>query len=319
MIIKYNEFLTESKYDEIESEYHSIGEYIEDVSKDNEYLSSIVANYIKESDTDIRISNAVNILNDFNKKQLFYRVYNFLQNGEKDKESVVMTDVIVENVQQVKAGKNMFTSFLKCITALGSKNITKSENPQEEFLLFYNTKNIDVVLIKSVFQRFKSLSMFLEHMDYTFNEVSLYFGIKNNCTFEYGFFTDKRIPIGHFTLNKSNLYWLLVSTSPSASALKKDIVNLDIKKLIIFGKVANKIKNFTINAESKKGPIINDDVISFGYYGIGKWDNGKLDDGEFQNLKSNFKTWLMKYKWSQSILVSITYSSFWVYFNIKVK
>ena len=71
MISKYSNFILESKYQDLEKEYHSIGEYIEKVTKENDYLLSIVSNYIKESDTDIRISNAVNLLPDFDKKQLF--------------------------------------------------------------------------------------------------------------------------------------------------------------------------------------------------------------------------------------------------------
>ena len=59
--------------------------------------------------------------------------------------------------------------------------------------------------------------------------------------------------------------------------------------------------------------------MTFGYYGVGKWDNGKLDVGEFENIKNNFKIWLSKFKWSEKILVSVTNNSFWVYFNFKLK
>ena len=107
--------------------------------------------------------------------------------------------------------------------------------------------------------------------------------------------------------------------SPSAMALKKDIVNLDIKKLTIFGKIALEMKNYKLDSQSKVGPSIKDDVITYGFYGVGKWDNGKLDDGEYQNLRTNFKNWLMKFRWCEQVLVSITHNQFWVYFNIKVK
>jgi hypothetical protein len=60
MISNYSNFIIESKYQDLEKEYHSIGEYIEKVSKGNDYLIGLISNYIKDYDTDIRISNAVN-------------------------------------------------------------------------------------------------------------------------------------------------------------------------------------------------------------------------------------------------------------------
>jgi hypothetical protein len=35
-------------------------------------------------------------------------------------------------------------------------------------------------------------------------------------------------------------------------------------------------------------------VITFGYFGLGKWDNGKIDEDEFLNIKSKFSTWVSK-------------------------
>ena len=35
-----------------------------------------------------------------------------------------------------------------------------------------------------------------------------------------------------------------------------------------------------------------DKVISFGYFGVGRWDNGKIDEGELMNIKNNFTTYL---------------------------
>lgn len=321
MIKTYCDFINESKYEDIQSEYHSIGEYIESVSKDNEYLLKIISNYIKEFDTDIRVSNAVNLLNDFDRKQLFYRVYNYLNNGEKEKNPDIMTNVIIDDytLESVIAGKNVFRTFLKSLTALGLKNISKSTNPLDGFLLYYSSKSVDVSKVKMVFERFKSLSIFIEHIDYTFNEVEVYYGITTNMTFEYGIYTDKKLVIGEFKLSKSNLNWILLSDSPSANSIKKDLISNDIRSLSLFSKIANEFKSYPISSKSKSGPILENDVITFGFYGIGKWDNGTLDSGEFMNIKNNLKTWLMKFKWSESILVNVSADSFWVYFNIKIK
>jgi hypothetical protein len=72
--------------------------------------------------------------------------------------------------------------------------------------------------------------------------------------------------------------------------------------------------------ESKSNPTISDKkIISFGWYGVGKWDNGKLDEGELENIKQNFVRWLMTKKWSDKVLISLKSNSFWVYIYIKLK
>ena len=71
--------------------------------------------------------------------------------------------------------------------------------------------------------------------------------------------------------------------------------------------------------EKKSIPIINDRIISFAYYGIGKWDNGKLDENELQKIKNNFNNWLISKKWGTKVLISVKPSSFWLYLNIKLK
>ncbi len=46
---------------------------------------------------------------------------------------------------------------------------------------------------------------------------------------------------------------------------------------------------------------------------------GQLDLGEFENIKSNLKSFLIKYKWSEKIQLNIVPSKFWVYIQIKLK
>jgi hypothetical protein len=317
MIVNYENFLLESKFEEYKKEYNSIGEWIESVANKDEYLLPIISNYINDVDVTVRISNAINLLGDFDQKQLFYRVYNYLNNGEKEKDSSIMANVLIEN-NEIMGGKNIFKSFLKSLTALGlSKSISKYDC--DGYLLYYMVKDVDVTKIKLIFNRFKSLSLLTNSIDYTFNSCGLYFGLKTNLTFDYGFMCDSNITIGSFKFNKSTLNWLLLLNSPSSLSLKKDLLDIDMNKIIIFSKITEEIKKFNITCQKKSGLILNGDVISFGYYGVGKWDNDKLDDGEYQNLKTNFKNWLMNYKWSDKILVNLSYNSYWIYFNIKVK
>jgi hypothetical protein len=121
-------------------------------------------------------------------------------------------------------------------------------------------------------------------------------------------------------MNKSTYNWIMLLDSVSSAPLKRQLIDLDINKLSLFSKIKISMSNWNPGYfEKKSAPQITGDIISFGYYGVGKWDNGKLDEAEFQNIKNKFKTWLSKFRWSEKILVSVTNNSFWVYFNFKLK
>jgi hypothetical protein len=325
MIKKYNDFINESKYQEVESKYNTIGEYVEDVSTDNDYLLGIVSNYINDVDTDIRVSNAVNLLKDFDKEQLFNRIYNYLKDGEKDKSVSTMTHVVIkENIEtilptpELRAGKNTFLSFLKCITALGLKSISKSEMSKDDFLFYYEVQNVDVKSFKSIINRFKTLNMFVDLVDYTHNECGLYYGIKYDSTFEYGFHTTNILPIGQFKLTKSNLNWLLLLQSPSATSLKKDIVGLDIKDIYLCGKAAIDMRSYD-QGTYKSGPKIEDVVIIFEYSGIGRWDGTTLDQASYLDIRNGYKNWLSKFKWSKKVQFNVLPQYPLILFKLKIK
>ena len=71
--------------------------------------------------------------------------------------------------------------------------------------------------------------------------------------------------------------------------------------------------------EKKLSPMLKDRIISFGYFGVGRWDNGKIDEGELMNIKNNLRTFLSKYKWSEKVMINVNPDRFWVYINIKLK
>lgn len=313
-IKKYNQFIKES---------HSFGEWVESVSEDNDDLLNIISQYTQDVDPTVRLANAINILSESQQKELRKRIQDHLSGVEQPQDVDVSVNVdatqIVESVQL--SGKNIFKSFLKAITAMGLKEhaIDWSKVP-DNFLIYFSFENVDVSKLKLILGRFKSLSMYINSIDYTFNLCSIYFGIKTDMTFEYGFKTGEMTPIGKFSMNKSNLNWLLLLDSPSAAPLKRQLIDLDINKILLFSKIKTEMSKWNPGyAEKKSAPQISNDVITFGYYGVGKWSNGKLDESDFETIKNNFKTWLSKFKWSERILVSVTSSSFWVYFNFKLK
>ena len=71
--------------------------------------------------------------------------------------------------------------------------------------------------------------------------------------------------------------------------------------------------------EKKLLPMLKDRVISFGYFGVGRWDNGKIDEGELMNVKNNFTTWLLTKRWGSKVLISVKPNSFWLYLHLKLK
>jgi hypothetical protein len=313
MIKKYNDFIQESFNQE---EHHSLGEYIEELSIDDQYIQMLIGEYTKEVNPSISVSNAINVLDDMQQIELLKRVELHLNNHEGDIDVTTATPV---DLVEESYGKNILATFMKCLTALGFKdNTPESKEIPGDFLIFFKFSGVDSSKIESVFKRFKSLSSI--KIDYTQPKMGLYFGIKNDGNFEYGYYYDELVSIGQFKLNKSTFNSLKLSDLKSASGLKKMLVNINLADILLMGKIKFEMDKFNPGYfEQKMVPVLNDRVMTFGFYGVGKWDNGQLDEGELMNLKGNLKTFLSKYKWSEKIQISVVPSKFWVYINIKLK
>lgn len=313
MIKKYSQFISES-YNK--DEHHSLGEYIEELSKDDSFIQMLIGEYTKEVDPSISVSNAINVLDDLQKVELLKRVELHLSDNQGNVD--VSTSTPVDLVEE-SYGKSVLTTFMKCLTALGFKdNTPESKEVPAEFLLFFRFSGVDSSKIEGVFKRFKSLSSI--QIDFTQPQMGLYFGIKCDGNFEYGYYYDELIPIGQFKLNKSTFNSIKLSDLKAASGLKKALVNLNLADVILMGKIKSEMDKFQPGYFEQKSPaLVNDRVITFGYYGVGKWDNGRIDEGELMNIKNNLKTFLSKYKWSEKVMINVNPDRFWVYVNIKLK
>ena len=333
VIKKYLDFIKESSDD-----FNSLGEWVESLS-DDEYVMNIVNRYINDYNDmyggddinpSIDLSNAVNLLDDRTKEEIKQQIDEYLSNGIEEKEPVILPstdteELLGESVEAqpeiTVAGKGIFTSFLKSLTALGQKE----SNPNwdlcpEDFLLYYYFPNLDSESVKQIFSRFKSLTRYLHLVDYQHNTLNLYFGVNTSGQFEYGIQYETRFTIGHFKLSQSVVKWILSLESKSSQSLKKEIVNLSYLDILTLGKIKSDMKSYTPGYfEKKLTPMLRDRVITFGFYGVGRWDNGKLDEGEYQNVKNNFTNWLMNKKWGSKILISVKPESFWLYIHIKLK
>ena len=339
MIKKFIEFIKENSENKTEKDFNSLGEWVEYLfnfyKNDEEKLSNLKSilnreynirfeNDLNDIGSDIRLANAINILDDKTKSEMSSLISKFVEEGIIEKDPVIEFSTDIEDLNEsdiTMFGKNIFKSFLKCITALGKKDIEPNrEICPDDFLFYYNYDNIISNDLKSIFKRFKSLHIYVDLIPYDINSLSLYYGIKTDGQLEYGIKTDKMIPIGLFKVGASSIKWLLGLESKSLFFIKKDLVNWNSRDLSILSKIKNDLNSYNPGFFDKKSHlIITDKVITIGYYGIGKWDNGKLDLGEFQNLKQNFNNWIITKKWFDKIQYNVSSNSFWVYFNIKIK
>jgi hypothetical protein len=320
MIKRYLEFIKENLADG----FDSIGEWVESLYQD-EYVKNIVNRYIGEIGSDIRLANAINLLDDQTQKEIKQQIEHYQEVGIEEKEPIIAASTDIEALTEseiTKAGRGIFHSFLKTLTALGQKEkASEIERCPENFLLFYFYGNLDAGVVKQVFSRFQSLVPYLEHIDYGKNEVSLYFGVKCDGELEYGVSYDGNFTaFGTFKLNQSVIKWLNNIEAKSAFSLKKELVNLSYNDIIVLGKVKSEMAQYNPGYHERKlKPELKDRVMSFGYQGIGKWDNGKLDESELMNLKNNFVTWLLSKNWGSKVLISVKPNSYWLYIHIKLK
>ena len=310
MIIKrYLQFINED-------ENTSLGQWISSLIED-EYVRNIVARYTQEIDPSIDLENAINLLDKRTQLEIKEQIEEYLQKGIEEKQPDILTSTDTEQLWESEitvAGKGMFASFLKSLTALGQKDCLPNwEKTPNDFLFYYHFSSLQSEIVKSVFMRFKSLSRYLDLIDYQQNEVSLYFGIKCDGNFEYGMCYDNLLPIGQFKLNQSVIKWICQIESKSAHSLKKELVNLSLADVMTLGKIKLDMKGFNPGYHESKDVVkIQDKIISFGYKGLGKWDNGKFDEGEFMNIKNNFTTWVMTKRWGGKVLISVKPNSFWL-------
>lgn len=345
---KYIEFIKENK----QVGFNSTGEWVESLISD-EYIKNIVGRFTRDIDPDIDLASAINLLDKKVQGDIKHQIENYLQNGIESKQPManvssvalsgsniyvnsgdISVEELTEDVLQAQvqpqsqqaeitmAGKGIFTSFLKSLTALGHKMAEANwETCPENFLLYYYYKDLDSKSVQEIFNRFKSLSKYSDKIDYGKNEVSLYFGVKCDGQFEYGVcYDDKLTPIGKFKLSQSAIKWITLLESKSAHSLKKELVNLNYADILLLGKIKTDMKEFNPGYHEKKGIItLKDRIISFGYYGVGVWNQGKLDEGELMKIKNNFTTWCLSKKWGTKVLISVKPESFWLYIHIKLK
>jgi hypothetical protein len=320
MIKKYLEFIKE----DFEG-FNSVGEYIEDLAKDDEYALNIISQYTKDIDLTIRLANAINLL-DKSTQDFIIKMIQDNKNGtgeQKDPVVTAHTDANLLEANEIsQSGKFLFKCFLKVLTALGQKDISpKWGMTPDDYLIYFLGTSLEVEFVKSVMGRYTQFGNAVGSIEYTNNDCQLYFGIKTDLSFSYGIVTEDRIiPIGVFKISKGVFNWMVILDSPSSHNLKKELISMDFNRLLLCGKVKEEMKRFNPGeSQHKMKPIISSGVITFGYYGIGNWSNGQMNADDLSSIKNSFMSFLSKYKWSDKVQISVTANQFWLYLNIKIK
>lgn len=320
LIKKYLDFITESSSTE-----QSFGEWVESLSDDPEIMR-IVNRYINDSSKiyggddispTIRLSNSINLLDTVTQNEIKSQIEKYLQHGIVEKDADILASTQIE---KLKAGRGVFSSFLKTFSALGLKDSSPNwKLTPNEMLFYWESHDLDFGLVSQIFGRFRSLQIYFPEYSNS-STIKLYFGVKCSGILEYGLLTDKKLPIGEFKLNKSNLDWISNLGLKSAQSLKNHVTNLTPSDIKVLGDIKTDLQQWSPGYyESRSNPNITDRVISFGFYGFGKWDNGQLQHGELENIKSVFVEWLMTKKWAGKVLISLKANSFWLYIHLKLK
>jgi len=314
MLKSFREFIITERFEG----FNTMGEYIENLSKENEYALNIISQYTKDIDPTVRLANAVNLLPKSTQKLILKLIKDEKTGKEEPKEADVIayTSANLNESFDMVAGKKIFQCFLKVITALGQKEISyNSEKTPKDFLFYFETILLPVEDVKSVMGRYEFFDKFINNIDYTFNNCNLYYGIKLDSKFEYGIRTEEQsIKIGNFQLTQGVIKYFLTLSSPSVRGLKKQIVTLDLVRLFLLCKIKQEMENFVPgNFEKKMKPNIIDNIISFGYF------DQNINTNEIENIKTNLKNFLIPFKWSDKVQVNVSVSGNHLFLNIKVK
>jgi hypothetical protein len=236
-------------------------------------------------------------------------------------------DFVKENIneeqeEQVEAKQNVFKTFLKVITSLGLKDLKPSwDSIPENFLIFFQYKSEYLSIIEKL-ERFPSLKIFKNKVPK--EKTGLYYGIRideREIIFEFGFKSEDNLnKIGSFKINKGTFKKLTELESPSSAHFRRELGFLDFSKLKTLSIVAYHMKDYKPGDAEDKSFKIEDGILEFGYKGLGKWDNGKMDDEEKNRLRKEFTNHLLKLKNKDQISASVRPDEkSWIKLNIRLK
>lgn len=305
MLKKYMQFVRED-LSKIEYQHHSLGEWVEDLCLGNKEILELIKPYIDDTNPSVRISNAINVLDMSGKNSVYKIITDYLNDTGRKTDIRTFVNLTNEsNSEDLSVGKNVFVTFLKVITSLGLTDIKpKCDSIPDDFLLFFEYQSDHNTLSERLL-RFPSLSYFVAKLPE--NNPKLYYGIKNDMKFSFGFIGEKLMQIGSFTMNKAALNYLQLLDSKAAAHLKRELAYISVDKLKFIAIISKHMKLYHPGNTNNRTFKINDGLLEFGYQGLGSWSNGKLQD--FATLKEGFRTHLQKLRGHENLRMRIDVSN----------
>jgi hypothetical protein len=304
-------------------EKETLPEQIVSLVDGDSYAQTLVTQYCVEIDHTVDLVTALSLLSSKKQEEILSLIKKYrLKKNPDDAIISTHTDLNILESNTPLAGKNLFYCFLKVLTALGQKNIqTNWESTPDDFLLYFLSQELEYLEIRLVTSRFKYLDLVFQQGLETSQFASLYFGLKTDMTMEFGIkFYEISQKIGEFKLTEDTLISFLDSTYLALNGFKSIMKNFNFNKLKLLSKIKKELINFQPGYyEQKTKPVIKDDVITFGYIGIGTWDNGFMDNNEYESVKTNLRNYLIKYSWVDDVKMSVVTKDLWVYINLKPK
>jgi len=313
MLKKYLEFIKES-IEEIEAKHHTLGEWVEDLAVSNEEILELLKPYLDGTNPTVRISSTINTLSDYDQKSVYKIITDYLNDTGREGQIttfVHLVESLNENLEDLKAGKNIFNSFLKVITSLGLKDTEPNwRNMPEDFILIFIYET-DSTKLKERFSRFPSLTLFTNRIP---ENSKLYFGLKNKMEFSFGFIQEEKIiPIGSFQINKSSFKFLQTLESSSANHLKKELSFLNVDKLKLTCNIVKHMKMLHPGDTAERSFKLNNGILEFGYKELAK------NTYEIPTIKETFRKHLEGLRGSENLQMSVALIDSWIYCAVKIK
>ena len=304
-------------------ENQTTAEKIVSLSEDDFYVKNLLSEYCADFDTSIDLLSVISLLDEEKQLEILEKIKKNRRNFKKEYPEVIAnTDLNLLESNQKIAGKNLFECFLKILSAIGQKNIKSNhELTPEDFLIYLVTEDVDYVNFRLVSSRFKHLDEIISFFQTSSQVIKVYYGLRNDMSIEYGLICQDSVnKIGEFNFKFETYESLLNSSLLALSNFKIYLKSLNYEKLKLFGKIKKSMNNFNPGYyENKSLPTIKNDIMTFGYYGIGRWDDGFMDHNEIQSVKNNLKHYLIQFPWSEQLQLSIVAKEYWLYINIKLK
>lgn len=282
------------------------------VTKDNKKEKNIP--------TDIRISNSVNMLKNYDAMLLVKRLQEEFDSKLEEAHKFELEET--KNISLL--GQFQFGSFLKILSALSLPNIEiDRDNCPRDFFLIFITEKINRDRFFEILKRFRSMNPISDLLSQTNDPLRVYFGLKynNQLMLEYGVIKgDNRVAVGEYKLSKNNWVKLKNKESKVLKSLQEQIEHIDIKDLRKLMKIKSTLTNFSPGYYSEKSnPYIENNTLVQGYKGNGKWIDNTITTDSYTKLKKTFKDWVLTQKWSKDIVFNIKSKDYWHWIKIKLK